>query len=389
VTRVAWWHPFAGIAGDMALGSLLDAGADLAVVRAGLAQLPLTGWQLEAQAVLRNGLAATHARVTVDETATERTWADIRTILDGAHGLPERARSRAHAVFALLADVEGALHGRPADEVHFHEVGGLDAIIDVLGTCLALESLGVDEVRTGPVAVGLGAVRAAHGTLPNPAPAVIELLRGLPVRGSDTGLELTTPTGAALLAVLAVETGPLPEMVVRAAGYGAGTRERPEVPNVVQVVVGELAPPAAGDGEALVVLEANVDDVTGETLGYVIERGLAAGALDAWVVPVVGKKGRPAQIASLLVREGDVGALVALLKAETGTLGVRATAARRWASSRHWVEVVLQGETVRVKVGPHRFKAEHEDVARAAIRLALPAREVALRAEAEARLLGT
>ncbi len=242
MTRVAWWHCFSGIAGDMALASLLDAGADLDEVIAGLEKIPISGWHLEASKTWRGGLAATQLRVDTDpaEEGTERTWATIRTTLDAADGLPERARSRAQAVFSRLAVAEGRLHGVPAEDVHFHEVGGLDALVDVVGTCLALESLDVGSVCSSPVALGTGTVNSAHGVLPVPAPAVVELLRNVPVYGSGQAAELTTPTGAALLAVLADYFGPLPPVVITASGYGAGTRQLDGVPNVLQVVIGDL-----------------------------------------------------------------------------------------------------------------------------------------------------
>ena len=211
---LAWFHCFSGIAGDMALGALLDAGADVDEVRDVIARLPVSGWDLRAEAVQRAGLRATRAVVHAPEDPDHhRTFADLRGLLAGAD-LPDRVRARALAVFTALAEAEGRLHGVPADAVHFHEVGALDAIVDVVGTCAALELLDVDEVRTSPVTVGLGTVRAAHGELPNPAPASLALLAaaGIPVTGVASPIELATPTGAALLAGLAAGSGPLPPM---------------------------------------------------------------------------------------------------------------------------------------------------------------------------------
>src|SRR5438477_4496538 len=194
---IAWFHCFSGIAGDMALGSLIDAGADLDAVREVLGRLPIAGWEVEAEPVLRAGVAATHLRVRTHEDGVVRTYAHITGLIDEGR-LPERVRDRAQAVFAAMAEVEGRLHRRPPEQVHFHELGGLDAIVDVVGTCAALEVLGVDEVRASAVATGTGMVRTAHGMLPNPAPAVVELLRGAPTFGRDVPFELTTPTGAGL-----------------------------------------------------------------------------------------------------------------------------------------------------------------------------------------------
>ena len=390
MTRVAWWNCVSGIAGDMALASLLDAGADLDEVIAGLEKLPLAGWHLEATRTSRGGLAATQLHVGIDpaEDRTERTWATIRSILDDADGLPKRARHRALAVFARLAAAEGRLHGVPVDEVHFHEVGGLDAVVDVVGTCLALESLDIGSVCASPVAVGSGSVSTSHGRLPVPAPAVVELLKGVPVYGSVHEVELATPTGAALLAGLAEGFGPLPPLVVAGSGYGAGTRQLEGAANVLQVVVGDQQAGGGrgtGRSQELVVVEANVDDVTGEVLGHTVEALMNAGALDAWLVPVVAKKGRPGHVVSFLAEPARVGVLAAVLVRETGTLGYRENRVTRSALDRELVEVEVRGEIVRVKVGPHRAKAEYEDCSRAADRLGLTITEVARLAEQVAR----
>ena len=393
MTAVAWWHCFSGIAGDMAFGSLLDAGADLDEVTVGLESLHLDGWHIEAQKTTRSGLSATRLIVEVDpeKDVAERTWGIIRGVLENAAGLPERARRRAQKVFAGLAAVEGSLHGTSPEEVHFHEVGGLDALIDVIGTCLALESLDVASVCASTVAVGTGTVRAAHGVLPNPAPAVVRLLTGAPVHGTSQTAELTTPTGAALLAGLEASFGPLPPMKVTASGYGAGRRDPPGMPNVLQVVLGEqdiLGEGVSGRHQDLVVLEANVDDVTGEVLAHTVEALLAAGALDAWLVPVLAKKGRPGHVVSALAEPDIVARLAGVLARETGTLGFRQHHVDRWAAARQEVEVEVDGQAVRVKIGPHRSKAEYDDCARAASRLGLPLSEVSRRAEEAARRLG-
>ncbi|MGH9105623.1 MAG: nickel pincer cofactor biosynthesis protein LarC [Acidimicrobiales bacterium] len=392
MTRVAWWHCFAGIAGDMALASLLDAGADLEAVVSGLRSLPLQGWDLQATKVAKHGLVATQLKVDVGraEQDAERDWSAVRAILQSATELPANVSRRAQEVFARLAAAEGKLHGVAAEEVHFHEVGSVDAIIDVVGTCLALEALGVSQVYASPVALGTGTVASAHGELPNPAPAVLELLAGVPVRGSSHGRELTTPTGAALLAGLAESFGPLPPLRLEATGYGAGSRDLEGMPNVLQVVLGELPslrPALTGSYQQLVVLEANVDDVTGELLARTVAALMEAGALDAWVVPVVGKKGRPGHVVSALATPPLVDALTGILAAETGTLGLRQHPVERLALARGALEVEVGGHRVRVKVGPHRLKAEHDDCARAAARLGWPVHEVARQAEQAASAL--
>jgi uncharacterized protein (TIGR00299 family) protein len=267
-------------------------------------------------------------------------------------------------------------------------VGSLDAIVDVVGTCLALESLDVASVCSSPVALGTGTVRAAHGLLPNPAPAVVELLVGAPIRGADQEEELTTPTGAALLAALAGSFGPLPAMKLRASGYGAGSRDIEGRPNVLQVLIGDLetaAPEGTVSHQDLVVLEANVDDVTGEVLAHTVAALMHAGALDAWLVPVVAKKGRPAHVVSVLAEPGLAAKLASLLARETGTLGFREHHVSRSAFARQMLEVDVGGERVRVKAGPYNLKAEHDDCVRAAARLELPLNEVARLAEQAAR----
>ncbi len=382
--RIAWFHCFAGIAGDMALGSLLDAGADLGEVRDLLGRLAIEGWSFEVVPVLRGGVAATQVIVTVNETSVVRTFPHILGILDEAK-LPRRVHDRAVATFSALATVEGRLHRRPTSQVHFHEVGGHDTIVDVVGTAAALEVLGVDEVLSSPVAMGNGIVRTSHGLLPNPAPAVLGLLVDAPVWGRDLNVELTTPTGAAILAAMATGFGPMPAMIVESTGYGAGAREIEGLPNCTQVVIGRRA--TAGStggnphGQPLILLEANLDDATGEQLADALRALLEAGANDAWVTPVVMKKGRPGHVLSVLSDRALVDQLWAVLVAETGTLGVRATEVGRMAAARRLDHVDLDGNTIRVKVSAGQVKVEHDDAVEVARRSGRPVREVIKRAE--------
>jgi uncharacterized protein (TIGR00299 family) protein len=377
---VAWFHCFAGIAGDMALGSLLDAGADLGAVRELLQRLPVTGWAIEVEPVLRAGLAATHVRVIAEETAVVRTHAHVTGLLHEAR-LPDRVRDRSLAVFAALAEVEARLHGRPPEQVHFHEVGGLDAIVDIVGTCAALENLSVDDVRASAVATGTGVVRTAHGVFPNPAPAVVGLLAGAPTYGRDVPIELTTPTGAALLAALASGYGPLPPMRIASSGFGAGTAELDGLPNATQVVVGEDAAAAAEPGQPVLLLELNVDDVTGEVLAHTIDAALVAGAYDAWITPIVMKKGRPAFTISALTDPALAVGVGDALCRETGSFGIRGSQLERWPAARTVDTVTVGGAPVRVKVAGGRVKVEFDDAQRAARRAGLPLRQVLFSAE--------
>ena len=378
---VAWFHCFAGIAGDMALGSLLDAGADLHEVRTLLRRIPFSGWDLSVEPTLRGGIACSRARVRQDEDdVVVRTHAHIVGLLAEAR-LPERVAGRALAVFNRLAEVEGALHRRPAEQVHFHEVGGHDAIVDIVGTAAALEVLGVDRVTASPVATGTGMVRSAHGLLPNPAPATVRLLEGAPTYGREVGVELTTPTGAALLGALATGFGPLPAVRIGASGFGAGSHDLEELPNCTQVVLGTTGAPQGSGGQPVAVIETTVDDVTGEQLAVAVAALLEAGAHDAWVTPVVMKKGRPGHTLHALADPSGVPALRDVVRATTGSFGVRAHVVERWPSARSMAEVTVAEQTVRMKVGPGRAKPEFDDVARAAARTGLPLHEVASRAE--------
>ena len=379
MTRLAWFHCFSGIAGDMALGALVDAGADGDEVVELLERLPVGGWKLEFEPVLRCGLAATRARVHAEETTVHRTAGNITAMIEEAD-LPERVTRRALATFNALAVVEGRLHNRPPSQVHFHEVGAIDSIVDVVGTCAALEVLGIEEVHASSVATGTGMVRSAHGLIPVPAPATVGLLAGAPTHGTDVPFELTTPTGAALLVATASSWGPMPAMVVEASGFGAGSRDLDGRPNVTQVVVGEPVA-TAEPGQPVTLLEVNVDDATGETLAHAVAECLEAGAHDAWVTPIVMKKGRPAHVVSTLCDPSRVADVAAVLTAETGSLGVRGHTLDRWPAARSMDEVEVGGERIGMKVTFGRAKVENDDAARAARRLGLPLREVISRAE--------
>jgi len=376
---IAWFHCYAGIAGDMALGSLLDAGADLEEVRTLLGRLDLPGWDLHVEDGLRGGIACTRVVVEGDD-AVVRTHATIAELITAA-ALPPRVAERSLAVFRSLATVEAALHRRSVEQVHFHEVGGHDAIVDIVGTASALEVLGVDEVSASAVATGMGSVRSAHGWLPNPAPATVRLLQGVPTYGRDVPIELTTPTGAALVSTLCSSFGPLPDMRITASGFGGGANELADLPNSTQVVVGQRLATAVGRGQDALMLETNLDDATGEQLGYAVSVALEAGAFDAWVSPVTMKKGRPGHVFHVLTDSVHIDALRHEMERTTGTLGVRASAVQRWPLSRTMSEVVLDGITVRMKVAAGRAKPEFDDVVAVATKTGVPIHEVSSRAE--------
>ena len=393
--RVAWFNCQAGVAGDMTMAALVDAGADPDVVAQTIGGLGVDGYALLFERVQRCGVGATWANVAVHDHGqvdhehrdhvAHRPARDVLQLLDDAD-LPERVRHRARAVFTRLAEVEGAIHGIDPDDVELHEVGSLDSIVDVVGACAALEALDVDEVWCSPITVGSGTVRSSHGAIPNPAPATIALLRdvGAPVVGLDTTMEVTTPTGAALMTTLATGFGPPPAMAIGGVGYGAGTADPADRANVVQVMIGVRDIAEASDGTPVTLLEANVDDVTGEVLAHTITALLAAGAHDAWIVPIVMKKGRPAHTVSALCDPSVEAEVRAVLLRETGTLGMRATTIRRWPQQRDMSTVLIDGHEIGVKLGRHRTKVEFGDALAAAEALQVPVRQVIDRATAVA-----
>jgi uncharacterized protein (TIGR00299 family) protein len=388
MSRIAWFHCFSGIAGDMALGALLDAGADEAVVREQLDRLRLPGWKLEVTKVQRAGVRATRAEVLCEETHTHRRVGEITQLVRGS-GLHEAVRERSLAVFERLAAVEARIHDTTPDEVELHEVGSVDAIVDIVGVCAALHALGIDRVHASPIANGFGTTGGgSHGELPVPAPATMALLAGVPTYGLDIAMELTTPTGAALVSTLSASFGAMPALTPTSVGYGAGSRDLPRRPNVTQVVVGDAgADDTLGKGLAALLLEVNVDDATGEMLAHTIGQLLDAGAHDAWVTPVVMKKGRPAHTVHVLCDPALAGAIANVLTRETGSLGVRGTRLERWPHARDEAVVEVEGQPIRVKLGAGRVKVEHDDAAAAAWALGLPLREVLSRAEEAGRAL--
>ncbi|WP_405086141.1 nickel pincer cofactor biosynthesis protein LarC [Microbispora sp. NBC_01389] len=369
---ILYLNPFTGLAGDMLLGALLDAGASLDAVRRAVAATGLTGWRLDAERVRTGALTATRALVTVDDDATERRAAELLAMAARC-GLPV-----AEAALTAIAEVEAGLHGEPVAEVHLHELGGHDTLVDIVGCAAALRDLGVTRVHCAPLPLGAGVVHTRHGVLPVPAPATLALLKGARVRGGEAA-EAVTPTGAALLRAAGTTYGPAPEMALRATGYGAGGRVLPDRPNVTVAMLGapvaEPEPVAGPDRQ--VVLSTNLDDVTGEVLGHVVERALAAGAADAWVTPAVMKKGRPAHVLHVLTPPELAGELQDLVFAETGSLGLRRSVVEKVALPRHFATVRLHGRDVRMKHGPWGVKPEYDDLAALAEATGKPLRELA------------
>jgi pyridinium-3,5-bisthiocarboxylic acid mononucleotide nickel chelatase len=375
--RVLYLEPVGGIAGDMFLGAALDLGVQKEALEAGLASLQLGRWRLVATQAKRHGLTGVHVEVVVEPAPSSghRPLSEILRRID-ASALPARARTRSRAIFEAIGRVEASIHGVAVEDVEFHEVGAVDSIVDVCGAALALELLGDPDVCCAPVPLGSGTVETAHGRLPIPAPATLELLEGLPVRFEGKG-ELTTPTGAALVKVL-TRVGAPPEMVVERVGYGVGTREMDDRPNVLRATLGR---PTAGVDTGVFVLETNLDDCSPQLLGTLLESLLKAGALDAWVVPATMKKGRPGHLLGALF-EGELRqALTELVLRESTTLGVRTFRVERTMLERHHVTVETPHGSVRVKVGmlgkeTLNAAPEYEDVRALAEAKGVPVKQV-------------
>ncbi len=286
---ICWINPFTGLAGDMLLGALLDAGAPLDVVRDAVAATGLAGWELTCEQVTSHGLAACRVHVDVHDPVTQRRAAELIALASRTR--PQPVADLAVRALTAIAETEARLHAANPAEIHLHELGGHDTLVDIVAVAAALHALGVTAVHSSPLPLGTGHVRAGHGVLPCPAPATLGLLEGAAVTGTDLPGETVTPTAAALLRAAGTRYTPPPAMTLARTGYGAGARQLPDRPNVASVALGAAA--SVVGAETVEVLETNLDDVSGETLGYVISRALAVGALDAWVTPAVMKKGGP------------------------------------------------------------------------------------------------
>jgi uncharacterized protein (TIGR00299 family) protein len=388
--RQAYLDCSSGISGDMFLAALIDAGLPVDRLFAELKKIPLGFYEFKRTRVVRGNLVGGRVEIRVPGPQPERKLADIQGLLERA-SLPEKSREEALKVFNRLAEVEGKLHNLPPGEVHFHEVGAVDAIVDIVGTCVGLELLAVSELVCSPLNVGGGRVEAAHGSLPVPAPATAELLKGIPIYSSGVEGELVTPTGAALVATLASSFGPLPAMKVETIGCGAGDKDYPGHPNLVRLLLGQSLeavkpqPGAAGD-ELVSIVEANVDDMSPQLYGYLMEQALAAGALDITCGPVQMKKNRPGLLLSILCPPERSDALAQLLFEQTTTIGVRIYEARRKVLERELVTVETPYGAVKVKVARREGKVlnvapEYDDCQRIASERSVPLKEVILAAQ--------
>ncbi len=383
--KIAYFDCFSGISGDMTLGALVDAGVPLEQIEAELRKLPLAGWRISAGKVKRGALAATWVKVEAQQQTSHRHLNQILELIDSGE-LPPRAAERARRIFERLGEAEARIHNTPIETVHFHEVGAVDAIIDIVGACVGFELAGIEEFACSPVNVGGGRAHTAHGELPVPAPAAAELLKGAATYSTGIAKELATPTGAAIACTLAASFGPLPPMRVERIGYGAGSWELPEQPNVLRLFIGEAAAGQSAAGvrgreETIAVLEAILDDMNPQIYGYFVEQALAAGALDVFSTPAMMKKNRPGQLVTILCSPAAVERMTELVFRETTTIGVRVSETRRRTLDRETVEVETPHGAVRVKLARLDGRVlnvapEFEDCRRIAAENNLPLKQV-------------
>ncbi len=363
---------FSGLAGDMLVGALGDAGADQSAISGALEAFAIgatTTWER----VQRRGISAMKFRVAANEPPKHRHLSGILKMIDKAE-LPDRVKSRASKIFRVLGEAEASVHGVDIEKVHFHEVGAVDSICDIVGICHALELLGIERIDCSPINVGSGTVSTEHGILPVPAPATARLLQDKPIYSRGPALELTTPTGAAIVAALSDSFGTMPPMRIQSIGYGAGDHDFKEHANVVRVMVGEAS--RAAEATTVTVIEANIDDASPQIIGYAMELMLAAGALDAIVIPVQMKKGRPGVLLHVVAEDDKREQLMAILFRETTTLGIRFHTAERRVQSREWVEVQTPHGIVRVKAGEQGFAPEYEDARKIAELSGVPLKQI-------------
>jgi pyridinium-3,5-bisthiocarboxylic acid mononucleotide nickel chelatase len=348
--KLAYFDCFSGISGDMTLGALVDAGCAVEHLRRELRGLEVPGWELTAEKVWKNGMAATHVKVNTEDQLKHRSLGAILEILKNSR-LESVVRERSGAIFQRLGQAEARVHDVPLEKVHFHEVGAVDAIIDIVGACIGFHALGIARFACSALNVGGGTVKMAHGILPVPAPATANLLQGKPTYSNGEQQELVTPTGAAIVSTLCDSFGPQPPMSVSAIGYGAGTADLEGQPNVVRIMIGEAAERAvAGFDEEIAVIEANLDDMNPQIYGYFLEKALGAGALDVYTTPVQMKKNRPGTLLTVLCKPQETNQLMSLIFAETTTFGTRTYRAQRRVLPREWVRVATEFGEVRIKV---------------------------------------
>ncbi|RZB36199.1 MAG: pyridinium-3,5-bisthiocarboxylic acid mononucleotide nickel chelatase [Desulfobacteraceae bacterium Eth-SRB2] len=330
---IAYFDCFSGISGDMTLGAFIDLGVPVKWLKENLDRIPLAGFDVSVDTVVRNGITAKSVRVRVENDKTSRDYAQIRSLIKNSP-LSRNVKQISRDIFERIADVEADIHGCSRDKVHFHEVGGIDAIVDIVGTALCINYLGIKKVVSSSIPLGKGFVTCAHGTLPVPAPATIEILKGAPVYGTKIPYELVTPTGAAIIVTLAESYGEMPDMIIEKTGYGAGKRDMESIPNLLRVMTGTDACRETGHRPAhykdtIVVLETGIDDMNPEVFGFLMDRLFEEGALDVYWIPIFMKKNRPGTMVQVLCRRNRKDVLINCILSETSSLGVRYYDAKR------------------------------------------------------------
>jgi uncharacterized protein (TIGR00299 family) protein len=387
--RTAYFHCASGISGDMCLGALVHAGASFSRLKEQLALLPLNNYQVSYENIQRNGISAGKFHVRYSDDHPHRHLKDILKIINEANLAPE-IKEKSGAIFSCLAQAEAKVHGTTPDKIHFHEVGAVDAIIDIVGTVICLNLLGVEKVISSPLPVGHGFITCAHGTIPLPAPATREILKGIPQYGIDIEGELVTPTGAAIIATLAQSFGQFPKMTVDATGYGAGTKEY-AIPNILSVSLGEDQENTFSFPETEIgVIEASIDDMNPEFFSYLWEVIFSRGALDMYFAPVYMKKGRPGTLVTILAPLSKTDNLVRALLQETSTLGVRTHREFRFCCPRKKILVPTKYGDIAIKIGSTKesknLAPEYEACKRLAQEHQVPLKEIYLEALIAAKM---
>jgi hypothetical protein len=379
--KLAYFDCFSGISGDMTLGALIDAGCSSDLLRAELKSLQVPGWTLSSEKVWKNGMAATHVQVKTEDQQKHRSLRTILEILNSSQ-LDPKVRERASRIFQKLGEAEAHVHDAPVEKVHFHEVGAVDAIVDIVGSCIGFHALGIERFACSSLNVGGGVAKMAHGVLPVPAPATARLLQGAPTFSNGVQRELVTPTGAAIVATLCDSFGPQPPMTVSAIGYGAGAADLEGQPNVVRIMIGDAADKVSSAGdEEISIIQANLDDMNPQIYGYVLEKALSAGALDVYTTALQMKKNRPGTLLTVLCRPEDTNRLIALVFSETTTFGVRTHRAQRRALPREWVNVSTSYGPVRIKLSRSNghilhVTPEYDDCRKLAVEKQVPLQQV-------------
>jgi pyridinium-3,5-bisthiocarboxylic acid mononucleotide nickel chelatase len=382
--KLAYFDCFSGISGDMTLGALIDAGCPVEYLRSELQSLDVPGWTLSAEKVWKNGMAATYVKVQTEDQQKHRSLTTILQILQDSKIAPQ-VRERATAIFEKLGRAESYVHDAPLEKIHFHEVGAVDAIVDIVGACIGFDALGIAKFASSPLNVGGGTAKMAHGVLPVPAPATARLLQGKPTYSNGVQKELVTPTGAAIVATVCDSFGPQPPMTVSAIGYGAGTIDLEHQPNVLRIMIGEAAETSVtapfGFDEEISIIEANLDDMNPQIYGHFQERALNSGALDVYTTPVQMKKNRPGTLLTVLCKPDDTQKLMNLIFAETTTIGARTYRAQRRVLPRETVTVSTAFGDVRMKVASvnghiRQATPEYEDCRKLAVEKNVPLQTV-------------